>query len=110
MAISLISVTLMLILAAIAAYLSVKNLLRWKEIEMDTIRAKAFLDKSFLNANFKLTLAASGLVFIHFMMMKYVEFTGFPLQGLLNIIYFSFFLGSALALTLLTYIWYKLLF
>ncbi len=108
-AISLISVTLLLIFAAIAAYLSVKNLLRWKEIEIDTARARIFLDKSFLNANFKLTLAAVGLVFIHFIMMEYVEFTGFPLQGLFHVIYFGFFLGSMLALLLLVYSWYKLL-
>ena len=108
-AISLILVTLLLILAAIATYLSVRNLLRWKEIEMDTTRAKVFLDKSFLNANFKLTLAAVGSVFIHFIMMEYFEFTGFPLQGLFHVIYFGFFLGSMLALVLLVYIWYKLL-
>ena len=108
-AISLISATLLLILAAIAIYFSVKTLLRWKEIEMDTTRARVFLDKSFLDANFKLTLAAVGLVFIHFIMMEYIEFTGFPLQGLFSVIYFGFFLGSMLALVLLVYLWYKLL-
>jgi hypothetical protein len=107
--ISLISVTLLLILAAIATYLSVNNLLRWKEIEMDTVRAKVFLDKSFLNANFKLTLAAVCLVFIHFIIMEYVEFTGFPLKALYQVIYFGFFFGSMLALILLGYTWYKLL-
>jgi len=107
--ISQISVILLLILAAIATYLSVRNLLRWKEIEMDTTRAKVFLDKSFLNGNFKLTLAAVGLVFIHFIIMEYVELTGFPLQGFFQVIYFGFFLGSILALVLLVYLWYKLL-
>ena len=76
---------------------------------MDTVKAKVFLETSFLNANFKLTLAAVCLLFIHFIMMEYVEFTGFPLQGLFNIIYFGFFFGSVLALILLVYIWYKLL-
>jgi uncharacterized membrane protein len=108
-AISLISVTLLLILAVIATYLSVKNLLRWKKIEMDTAKARVFLDKSFLNTNFKLTLAVVGLVFIHFILMEYVQLTGFPLQGLFNIIYFGSFIGSMLALLLLVYIWYKLL-
>ena len=108
-AISQISVTSLLILAAVATYLSIKNLLRWKEIEMDTTRARVFLDKSFLNANFKLTLAVVGLVFIHFIIMEYVELTGFPLQGLFNVIYFGSFLGSMLALVSLVYIWYKLL-
>ena len=69
-AISLISVTLLLILAAIATYLSVKNLLRWKEIEMDTAKARVFLDKSFLNANFKLTLAMLALVLLVYIWYK----------------------------------------
>jgi uncharacterized membrane protein len=108
-AISLISVTLLLTIAVIATYLSAKNLLRWKKIEMDTAKAKVFLDKSFLNTNFKLTLAVVGLVFIHFILMEYVQLTGFPLQGLLNVIYLSSFLVTMLALVLLVYIWNKLL-
>ncbi len=108
-AISLISVIMLLILAVIATYLSVKDLLRWKKIELDTAKARVFLDKSFLNINFKLTLAVVGLVFIHFILMEYVQLTGFPLQGLFKIFYFGFFLGSILALIWLVYIWHKLL-
>jgi uncharacterized membrane protein len=108
-AISQISVIMLLILAVIATYLSVNNLLRWKKIEIDTARARVFLDKSFLNTNFKLTLAVVGLVFIHFILMEYVQLTGFPLQGLLNVIYLSSFLVSMLALVLLVYTWHKLL-
>jgi|SRR5450759_4318396 uncharacterized membrane protein len=107
-AISLISVIMLLILAVIATYLSVKNLLRWKKIEMDTAKARVFLDKSFLNTNFKLTLAVVGLIFIHFILME-VQLAGFPLQGLFNVIYLSSFLVSMLALVLLVYTWYKLL-
>ncbi len=108
--ISLVSVTLLLILAAIATYLSVKNLLRWKEIEMNTTRARVFLDRSFLRANFKLTLTAIGLVFLHFILMEYVELTGFPLEGVFHVVYFGLFLGSMVALLMLVYIWYKLLY
>jgi len=67
------------------------------------------MDKSFLNANFKLTLSVVGLVFIHFILMEYVQLTGFPLQGFFNIIYLSSFLVSMLALVLLVYTWNKLL-
>jgi len=108
--ISLISVTLLLIIAAIATYLSVKNLLRWKEIEMDTARARVFLDRSFLRANFKLTLIAVGLVFLHFILMEYIELTGFPLERVFHVVYFIPFLGSMVALLMLVYIWYKLLY
>jgi hypothetical protein len=83
-----------LILAAIATYLSVNNLLRWKKIEMDTAKARIFLDKSFLKTNFKINLAVVGLVFIHFILMEYVQLTGFPIQGLFNVIYFSSFIVS----------------
>ncbi len=107
--ISLISVTLLLILAAIATYLSVKNLLRWKEIGMDTTRARVFLDRSFLSANFKLTLVAVGLVFLHFILMEYIELTGFSMGGVFHVVYFGLFLGSMAALVMLVYIWYKLL-
>ena len=108
-AISLILVALLLILAVIATFLSVKNLLRWKKMEMDTAKAKVFLDKSFLNTNFKLNLAVVGLVFIHFILMEYVQLTGLPMQGLFNVIYISSFLVSMLALVLTVYIWYILL-
>jgi uncharacterized membrane protein len=108
-AISLISVTLLLILAVIATYLSIKNLLRWKKIEMDTARARVFLDKSFLKTNFKLTLAIVGLAFIHFILMEYVQLTGFPIGGLFSVVYLISFFGSMLALVWLVYIWNILL-
>lgn len=107
--ISQISVTLLLILGAFATYLSAKNLVRWKEIEIDTTRARVFLDKSFLNANFKLTLTVVGLVFLHFIQMEYVELTGFPLEGVFHVVYFGLFIGSMVALLMLVYLWYKLL-
>jgi len=106
---SKISVTLLLIFAIIATYLSVKNLLHWKKIEIDTAKARVFLDKSFLHTNFKFNIAVVGLVFIHFTLIEYVHLTGVPLQGLFNVIYFSSFIASMLALVLLSYIWYKLL-
>lgn len=108
-AISLISVTLLLILAVFATYLSIKTLFRWKKIEMDTVRARVFLDKSFLKTNFKLTFAVVGLTFIHFILMEYVQLTGFPIHGLFSVVYFSSFFGSMLTLVLLVYKWYKLL-
>jgi len=71
-AISLISVTLLLILAVIATYLSIKTIFRWKKIEIDTVRARVFLDKSFLKTNFKLTLTVVGLTFIHFILLQFL--------------------------------------
>ncbi len=43
-----ISLVFSLIVAAIGVYISLKSWMRLKEIELDTLKARAFLDKSFL--------------------------------------------------------------
>ncbi len=107
--ISQIAVTLLLLLAAIATYLSIKNFIRWKEIEIDTTRARVFLDRSFLDTNFKLTLVLVGLLFLHFIIMEYVEFARIVLHGYLHVVYYSVLIVSVLALVLLVHRWYILL-
>ncbi len=107
---SFISVTVLLILAFIATYFSIKNLMRWKEIEIDLTRARVFLDKSFLNSNFKLTFLLVGLLFLHFIIMEYHEVTGIIVQGFNLVLYYVTFVASMLALVLLVYIWYKVLY
>jgi hypothetical protein len=107
---SFISVTVLLILAFIATYFSIKNLMRWKEMEIDLTRARVFLDKSFLNSNFKLTFLLVGLLFLHFIIMEYHEVTGNILQGFNFVLYYVTFVASMLALVLLVYIWYKVLY
>lgn len=106
---SSISITLLLILAAIATYLSIRNLVSWREIKNDTMRARVFLDKSFLNANFKLTLVLVGLLFLHFIIMEYTEFTGIILHGFYLVVYYALLVTSMVALLLLVYIWYRVL-
>lgn len=103
------SVALLLVLAGIATYISIMNLLRWREIDREITKAKAFLDKSFMTENFKLTLAVVGLVFIHFIVMEFEELYEFQSQGILQIIYYGSFIGSMLALVFLVYNWHKLL-
>ena len=90
-AISIISVTLLLILAAIVTYHSVNNLLRWKKIEMDTAKGRVFLDKSFLKTNFKINSAVVGLVFIHLYSWNMFSSLDFQCRGFL-MLYFSSFL------------------
>jgi len=107
---SFISVTVLLILASIATYFSIKNLMRWKEIEIDLTRARVFLDESFLNSNFKLTFLLVGLLFLHFIIMEYHEVTGIILQGFNLVLYYVTFVASMLALVLLVNIWYKVLY
>ena len=107
---SFISVTVLLILAFIATYFSIKNLMRWKEIEIDLTRARVFLDESFLNSNFKLTFFLVVLLFLHFIIMEYHEVTGIILQGFNLVLYYVTFVASMLALVLLVHIWYKVLY
>ena len=107
---SFISVTVLLILAFIATYFSIKNLMRWKEMEIDLTRARVFLDKSFLNSNFKLTFLLVGLLFLHFIIMEYHEVNGIIIQGFYLVLYYVTFVASMLALVLLVYIWYKVLY
>lgn len=107
---SLISITVLLILASIATYFSIKNLIRWKKNEMDITRARVFLDESFLNSNFKLTFLLVGLLFLHFIIMEYHEVTGIIMQGFNLVLYYVTFIGSMLVLVLLVNIWYRVLY
>lgn len=107
--ISMASITLLLILSAMATLFSLLNLKRWKEIDIDRARATVFLDKSFLCTNFKLTLAAVGLVFLHFIIMEYYEIHQLEVTGLFSFIYYGVFILSMLALVMLVMIWYRLL-
>lgn len=102
-------VTLLLILSAIATFFSLLNMKKWKEIDIDRARASVFLDKSFLSTNFKLTLAAVGLVFLHFIIMEYYEIHHLEVMGLFSFVYYGVFIISMLALVMLVMIWYRLL-
>lgn len=100
---------MLLILAAIATCISILNLKRWNESDPDTTRAKAFLNPSFMGVNFKLTLIAVGLVFIHFIAMEYEELYEIRSTATFEFIYYASFIGSMLALVLLVCMWHKLL-
>jgi len=106
------------ILVVIAIYLSFKNWVCWREIELGTIKARVFLDKSFLDNNFKLTLITTGILAgltgIH-LALEYIELSTM-MQSLdedlspgFYLIYYSVFPIGMLGLVLVTYIWYRLL-
>lgn len=102
-----ISLVFSLIVAAIGVYISLKSWMRLKEIELDTLKARAFLDKTFLYTNFKLTLVVIGLVTLH-MIMESTEFEG-TLPSLLHPVYYAVFPVAILILVLMIYTWYRLL-
>lgn len=103
-----ISLVFSLIIAAIGVYISLKSWIRLKEIELDTLKARAFLDKSFLYTNFKLTLFVIGLVTLH-MIMESTEFEGI-LPPELHPVYYAVFPVAILSLVLMIYSWYRLLY
>lgn len=107
----IILVALSLIFAISAAYFSINSWRRWKENDIDTIKAKVFLDKSFLDYNFKLSLALvwimGGLVSLH-SIMEYVQIKGGMSYGFYNV-YSGVLPVAMLSLVSVTYTWFKLL-
>lgn len=106
-----IMVALSLIFGVIAAYFSINSWRRWRESDFDTIKAKVFLDKSFLDYNFKLSLSAvwivGGFVSLH-SIMEYFEIKGSIPYGFYGIYYIVLPLAM-LSLVSVTYTWFKLL-
>jgi len=95
------------VIAAIGVYFSIKSWTRLKQIDLITLKARAFLDKSFLYTNFKLALIMIGLVTIH-IIMEYLDLAGtFPPE--LHPVYYAVFPFVILSLSLMIYSWYRLL-
>lgn len=101
------------ILAIIAAHLSFKNWDRWKHIALDTVKARIFLDKSFLINNFRLTFVTIGVMVgltSIYLIMEYAGLDGLS-QGL-YVFYFCIFPIVILSIVQVAYayMWYKLLY
>lgn len=103
--------TLSLIFGLVAAYFSIKSWILWKNSALETIKARVFLSKSFLNHNFTLSLiifwSLIGLVILH-SIMEYIELTGSISYGF-YIVYYGLFPVALLLLIFLTRMWYKIL-
>jgi hypothetical protein len=96
-----------LIIAAVTIYLSVRNIARWTEVDMSTLKAKVFLDRSFLNYDFKLMLIIVALLSFH-LIMEYLRLEdSFP--QFLGLAYYSVLPLVLLILVMMQYKWYKLL-
>ncbi len=102
-----ISLVFSLIVAAIGVYFSLKSWERLKKSELDILKARVFLDKSFVSNNFKLTLVVIGLVTFH-MIMEITELEG-ALPAILHPVYYGVFPVVILILVQMIYMWYRLL-
>ncbi len=104
-------IVLPILFALVAAYFSINSWRRWKKSDFDTIKAKVFLDKSFLDYNFKLSLAVvwivGGLISLH-SIMEYLEINGSISYGFYNV-YYGVLPVAMLSLVLVTYLWFRLL-
>jgi len=101
------------ILAVIAAHLSFRNWDRWKDIALDTVRARIFLDKSFLIDNFKLSFVTIGIMVGLTSIYLIMEYTGLDrLSQGLYVFYFCIFPIVILSIVQVAYayMWYKLLY
>ncbi len=102
-----ISLAFSLIVAGIGVYFSFKSWARLKKSDLDTLKARVFLDKSFVSTNFKLTLVVIGLVTFH-MIMEITELGG-TLPPELHPVYYGVFPVVILILVQMIFMWYRLL-
>ena len=102
---------LTLVFAGIAICISIINWIRWKKIEPETTKARVFLDKKFLDTNFKLTFVTvvivGGMLSFH-SIMEYFELVGIDFAGF-YLYYYSLLPLAMGCLVLLSYMWFKLL-
>lgn len=100
-----------LFFAAIATYISIINWIRWNNIETETLKARVFLDKSFLKSNFRLTIATvvivGGMIGLH-SLMEYFELVKFDFSGF-YILYYGLLTVATGVLMLMAYLWYRFL-
>lgn len=100
-----------LLFAVIAACISILNWISWNKIETDTMKARVFLDKSFLKSNFRVTIATvvivGGMVGLH-SLMEYLELVGMDFSGF-YIFYYGLLPVATFCLMLMAYMWHKLL-
>ena len=102
---------LTLVFAGLAIFISIINWIRWKKIEPETTKARVFLDKKFLDTNFKLTFVTvvfvGGIVSLH-SIMEYFELIGIDFAGF-YLYYYSLLPLAMGCFVLLSYMWFKLL-
>ena len=102
---------LTLVFAGLAIFISIINWIRWKKIEPETTKARVFLDKKFLDTNFKLTfitvVIVGGIVSLH-SIMEYFELIGIDFAGF-YLYYYSLLPLAMGCFVLLSYMWFKLL-
>ena len=99
-------------MAIIGLFLTIISWFSWRYIDDDFIRAKAFLNKEFLNRNFILVFIAGAFVGLH-TLLEFIEIWGYPSELIpfakeIRLFYFLTLTISMILLVVLAYCWYKL--
>lgn len=107
--ISILSNFLSILLAIIGLYLVYKNWIVWKKTSLNIIKARAFLNKEFLERNWFYVVAAGGLIALR-RVYRCIELSrdstiNDPMEILFDIIGFV----VILLLVLMAYQWYKII-
>jgi hypothetical protein len=100
-----------MIISVFAIVISIFNLAKWVNIEPETTKARVFLDRKFLNTNFKLTfliIIISGVLISIHSTMEYFQIVGVEFSGF-YIIYYGLLPAVTVCLLLLAFYWFKLL-
>ena len=109
--IEFIIIAICLVFAVAITFYSFHNWLHWKESNISTIRAKVFLDKSFLEYNFKITILLVFLIaFLTSLNLVtgYMKLTG-TISNMFSIINFSILPATMLSLGFVIQRWHRIL-
>ena len=104
--------TLSIILILAGIFIIIIDIKLWNNSELSTLKARVFLDKSFLKNNF-IIFSIIGLSLGYHVFMETVQYGRFqippPIRSIAFILYFSSLLVGLACIPVMGMVWYKLL-
>ncbi|MCL7414607.1 MAG: hypothetical protein M8349_00900 [ANME-2 cluster archaeon] len=99
-----------IILGLLGLYFVIKNWQTWQKIGVDLIKARAFLDKKFLEKNWLYLVIVGGIIMFR-RIYRYLELysTEFPGVGVIEVLFDFLGFLVILILVLMAYQWYKII-
>lgn len=107
--ISIIVNILSIVLALIGLFFVIRNWRVWRKIGLDIIKAKAFLNKEFLEWNWVCIVVVGALIIIRRLFRFHELMTGETISPELKVIFDILGFFVILLLVLIAYQWYKLI-
>ncbi|MCG7848945.1 MAG: hypothetical protein MIO93_07170 [ANME-2 cluster archaeon] len=99
-----------IILGLLGLFLVIKNWLVWKEKSLDVIKARAFLDKKFLEKNWIYLVLVGGIIMSR-RVYRYIELNsnGYVEHGVIELLFDFLGFFVILILVVMAYQWYKII-